>query len=146
MITAALTALLLTSSAVRADDLELDITLASPAGISTRAVTLHEVTPGKQTGLLLELPGGDRYLFEMDLELLVQSQPRNPPQVKMAMALSRLEADSEGLERATIISKPIVITMVNQPATVQQGSTEGDGAGGTRLREGLKIGLLYKTR
>lgn len=146
MLTTALTALLSISPSALADDLELGITLASRDGVHQRAVTLHDVTPGKQTGLLLELPSGERYLFALELELLAKPDERVTQQVMMSMELSRLEGDDDEHEVATVISSPRVITTVDQPAMVQQGATEDDGAGGTRLREGLKIEMVYKTR
>ncbi len=143
MLTTALAALVLSTSSAAADDLALAVTLAGPSGVHERAVTLHDVQPGPQTGLVLQLPGGERYLFEVDMQPLAAPPKGGTQQLLLDMRLSKVEVNDDGATTTEVISQPRVVTMIDQPAMVQVGAAEDDGQGGQRLVRGLKIEMTY---
>ncbi len=128
-----------------ADDLELTITLAGPSGEAMQAMTLHDVVEGRQPGLVLETPDGDRSRLELTLELLEKPRKRDRQQVLVVAEIYELQSTDEGQELATLVSSPRLVTMANQPASIQQGESEETGEGLGLLVRGMRVEMVYVT-
>ena len=143
MTTTLIAALLCSSGPAQAADLEVALTIADPAGDIFQELTLHDVVEGPQTGLVFVGPHGARARMDITLALPAKQREDQTQQVMISATVFDLETDRKGREIATVVSSPRIITTIDQPATISQGSCEDDGQGGTRLVHGVQIEMVY---